>query len=255
MLPRGREVELRVRDNKVNLGSVLYCHWHQFPLTQILCGGHLGPASGRDGLCTLHGYRQWGDADLKLHPDHALLKAGEADAATVRSYISLMQKLGMLAGNDVFNTSNLHAMRNCVQRPINVVRLVMRLAIMYVAAKIHMEGTERHPSLTCGGLGKLEIMHIYDLHTLGRILIKSHQGTNFVPFGYLEAECRELDIVRAGVLKVAANEHLVCDLGNSNVARDTGWEGVMLWPSIQNCCFLVYGTHVDHEILRTADVR
>ena len=74
-------------------------------------------------------------------------------------------------------------------------------------------------------------------------------------FGYLEAECRELDVVLARVLKVAANEHLVCDLGDSHVARDTGWEGVMLWPSIQNCCFLVYGTHVDHAILRTTDVR
>ena len=159
-----------------------------------------------------------------------------------------MQKLGMPAGNDVFNTSNLHAMSNCVQRPINVVRLVMRLAIMYVAAK-------RHPSLTCGGLGNLEIMHISDLHTLGRILIKSHQGTNFVPFGYLEAKCRELDVLRAHVLKVVANEHLVCDLGDSHVARDTGWEGVMLWPSIPNCCFLAYRTHVDHEILRNTNVR
>ena len=227
MLPSDREVELCVRDNKVNLGSVLYCHWQQFPLAQIMCGGHLGPASGRDGLCTLQGYRQWGEANLKLHPNHALLMAGEADAATFQSYISLMQKLGMPAGNDVFNTSNLHAMRNCVQWPINVVWLVMCLAIMYVAAKIHMEGAERHPFLTCGGLGKLVIMHISDLHNFGRILIKSHQGTNFVSFGYLGAECRELDVVRARVLKVAANEHLVCDLGDSHVARDTGWEGAI----------------------------
>ena len=74
----------------------------------------------------------------------------------------------MPAGNDVLNTSNLHIMRNFVQHPINGVRLVTHLAIMYVAAKIHTEGAERHPSLTCCGLGILEIMHISDLHTFGR---------------------------------------------------------------------------------------
>lgn len=114
--------------------------------------------------------------------------------------------MGLVTPEVNYHAATHESIRRLSLTKINLERMAMRLAVLYVACKIWELETDA-AGTAVSGLGNLEVVEVRDSIAWGTLLTRALAGRHYVAWGFQEAELAHLDAANGAVLKVVATIH------------------------------------------------